>query len=159
MQEAMLKQISSSYYRLLKRIDWDDPILLSGIREGLNKFLSNAYIAASGKNKYLTGDYYSEAALAKVKNGDQDGLVFEHLVPKRKYIQGPCERAAQGGTLSEEMIADLLTRYWRIAIVTREEDQKLLRTKMPDDWDFDDTLKRYSEAGIVLLEIEEGKAK
>lgn len=43
-KDVRLKTISEKYCKLLTCIDWDDDILVYGISEGLNKFLSNAYL-------------------------------------------------------------------------------------------------------------------
>lgn len=147
-----IEQLSLVYFKLLKSIDWSDDLLTTGLKEGLGKFLSNAYIAQYSKNKYLLGHYYSNSAYEKVQSGDFRGLVFEHMVPKRKYIQEPCEIAAKSGLLTQEMIQTLLSRYWKIAVITSEEDALLESTRMPKDWDGNDIFFRYVKAKIKLLE-------
>ena len=81
--------IAGSYYKLLTTIDWDDEVLLLGLKEGLSKFVSNAYIEINKKThkqtKYLQGDYYTEEALDKIKNNDFSGLIYEHMIPKSTY--------------------------------------------------------------------------
>lgn len=146
------EKIGRAYYKLLLSIDWSDEILLAGLREGLNKFLSNAYLKINGKKKQLQGDYYSEKAYHQVKKGDLANLIYEHMVPKSKYIQKPCEKMAQNGNLSESIIVDLLRKYWRIAIITKYEDKLLPRKTMPTDWDSKNIFIRYNNAGIKLIE-------
>lgn len=77
--------------------------------------------------------------------------MFEHLVPKSAYIQKPCEILAAKGLLTVEHVEDLLTRYWKLATITREEDRKLHSRKMPEDWDLCDVFARYKAAGIKLV--------
>ena len=144
------EKIAKAYYKLLTSIDWDDDVLIAGLREGLNKFLSNAYLKENNEKKQLQGDYYSEEALRKTQNGDFTNLVVEHMVPKARYIQEPCEEMAQEGTLSEEKILELLRKYWKIAIITKEEDALLPSQKMPPNWDHEDIFARYNNAGITL---------
>ena len=47
------EHIAKSYCKLLSSLDWEDDILISGIREGLTKFLSNAFLKSNGTNKYF----------------------------------------------------------------------------------------------------------
>jgi hypothetical protein len=145
-----LREMAVAYHKLLTAIDWSNEVLLAGIGEGLNKFLSNAYLkhCCKGINKYRTTHYASRAALAKMEQNDYTGLVFEHLVPKDGY-QKECENRAAAGDLTVEFIEDLLTKYWLVATITREEDSRL--PKMPTDWDREDCLARYKAVGIELV--------
>ena len=153
------KQIAKSYFKLLSSLDWEDDILMSGLREGLTKFLSNAFLKSNGDDKYFQGDFYTHGALELIEKGITSGLVYEHMVPKSKYIQKPCEERAQKKSLNEDYVIDLLNRYWKIAIVTKEEDKKLTRTKMPDDWDEADIRIRYKNARIDLVPREKALEK
>ena len=63
-----IEEVSIAYFKLLISIDWDDELMVLGLREGLNKFPSNAYLSLLNKNKYLCGDYYSLSAIKKIKN-------------------------------------------------------------------------------------------
>ena len=132
---------------------------MSGIREGLTKFLSNAFLKSNGTNKYYQGDYYTYSALDRMEKGITSGLVYEHMVPKSQYIQKPCEERAKKKSLSEDYVLGLLNRYWKIAIVTKEEDAELTRTKMPDDWDAEDIRLRYTYADIELVPREKALEK
>ncbi|HKL87135.1 MAG TPA: hypothetical protein VJ861_12460, partial [Treponemataceae bacterium] len=91
MDEILLEQVTQAYYDLLKSIKWDDKVFMAGIREGLNKFLSNAIIRTKGGGgKYFQGDYYTEAAIKKLKNNDTTTEInYEHIIPKKKHIQEP----------------------------------------------------------------------
>ena len=148
--------IANSYYKLLTTIDWDDEVLLLGLKEGLSKFISNAYIGINKKTnkqiKYLQGDYYTEEALNKIENNDFTGLIYEHMIPKSTYIQKPCVEMARNGKLTVQIIIELLSKYWKIAVITKEQDKLLSRTKMPDDWDGEDIFARYRRANIYLIQ-------
>jgi len=146
-----LEPLIKAYYKLLNSIDWDDEILVAGLREGLTKFPSNAFLSMHKKSKYLCGNYYSLLALEQVKSKQFSGLIFEHMVPKSKYIQKPCEEAAKKGSLNENYMTELFQRYWKIAVITKEENSLLHGTKMPKNWDGNDYLARYKESGIKLL--------
>jgi len=145
------ERVASSYYKLLSSIDWNDEVLVYGLKEGLNKFISNAYIKLNNRNKLLQGDYYSQEAIDKISAGNFDGLIYEHMVPKSKYIQSPCINMAKNGTLTVSQIVNLLDQYWKIAVITKEQDKLLSRTKMPDDWDGKNIMARYIDAGIHLV--------
>jgi len=152
-----VKVVSAAYYRFLNSIDWTDDIVVAGLREGLNKFLSNAFIylvkKESGLNKYQQADWVSVEAKAFLEKNQKTSLVYEHMVPKQRYIQKPCEMAAKTGHLSLGFVEKILMRYWRIAVVTKDEDMRLSRSKMPDNWDGVDIFARYKMAGISLVEF------
>ena len=144
-------QLAQTYYKLLTGLDWSDPLLIGGLREGLNKFLSNAHLATfPRRNKYYKTHYVSPAALSQLQNREIKGLVFEHLVPKTRYIQEPCEERAATGELTVEFIQERLNKYWVLATVTAAEDSLLLRFDMPAEWDEIDVQARYSDVGVVL---------
>lgn len=141
------KELARAYYKLLTTLDWKDEILIEGLREGLNKFLSNAF---KGR-KHLKSHFVSRSALEQLQCNDFTELVFEHLIPKSKYIQKPCEEKAIQGTLTVEYIEDLLQKFWYFAIITKKEDSLLTRFRMPEDWDENDIFARYKVAGIELV--------
>lgn len=145
------QSLAQTYFNLLTGLDWSDPLLETGLKEGLNKFLSNAFLRSDKRHKYYKGDYYSPAALAKVNAKDLNGLVFEHMVPKQKYIQGPCVEMAKNGTLSVSYITQLLEKYWKIAVITKDEDSLLKTRSMPMDWDQENVFYRYQVVGIELV--------
>jgi hypothetical protein len=149
MDDETRAKVSKSYFKLLCGIDWSDDVLVRGIREGLNKFLSNA----TEGTKYDKADYESPEARRKIEAGDRSGLIYEHMVPKQLYIQAACVEHAKAGALTEAFIDDLLKRYWKTAIVTRGEAARLYARRMPDDWDGTDVHARYIKAGIDLVRI------
>lgn len=146
-----IELVIESYYKLLQSIDWGDEVLVRGMREGLNKFPTNAFLSLHPGSKYLTGNFYSRYALSKVQSKDFSGLVFEHMIPKAKYIQKPCEQAAKEGRLNINEIRGLFQEYWKISVITTEENSRLKSHSMPADWDFKNIFYRYQEAGIELI--------
>ena len=142
--------VSRAYFKLLNSIDWEDDVLLSGLREGLNKFLSNAFLKINKKRKYDQADFYSQAAIEKILVREYSSLIYEHMVPKKAYIQDPCEDEARDGKLTIDFVVDHLERYWQIAVITDQEDRRLERSKMPHGWDKKDIHARYQQAGVIL---------
>ena len=147
-----MRKYAETYYDFLMVIDWDNPLFVEGIKEGKTKFLSNMMVNSKKGSRHLYGDYYTHTSLEKVRNRDFTGLVFEHIVPKTKYIIKPCEERAKNGTLTVDFIEDLLNRYYKVAVVTVEEDKRLNRNSMPPDWDGVNIFGRYEEAKIELIE-------
>jgi hypothetical protein len=131
MNADILDSIAKSYCKLLNSIDWNDKYLVLGLREGLNKFLSNVYLKTHDNSKYFQGDFYTKLSLNKIEENDFNGLIYEHMVPKSKYIQKVCEDKAHIGELSLDIIVNLLEKFWKIAVITQEEDKKLLSRSMP----------------------------
>ncbi|MCK9467316.1 MAG: hypothetical protein M0P94_03230 [Candidatus Absconditabacterales bacterium] len=151
MKKENIRIIATSYYKLLYSIDWDDNIMVNGLKEGLNKFLSNAILSLSTESKYLQGDYYSAEAITKINNKDFTNLVYEHMVPKNKYIQKICQDKAKDKTLDIVFIVDLLNKYWKIAVITKDEDKQLISRSMPENWDKENIFLRYQEVKIQLI--------
>ena len=146
------EKLACAYFKLLSSIDWEDPVLISGLREGLNKFLSNAHLASfRGHNKYYKTHFVSQRALHQLESKIRRGLVCEHLVPKVLYIQEPCERQARDRTLTLDVIRNRLHKFWHLATVTVEEDRLLDRVHMPEGWDGENVLARYEAVGLVLI--------
>ncbi len=150
---SQYRKLAESYCKLLNSIDWTDELVVKGLKEGLNKFLSNAFASQShfqSMHKHHKTHLISSAALQQLKAKKYPGLRYEHLVPKQKYIQGPCEERAKKGELTVDFVEDLLNKHWEIATITKEEDELLHRTKMPVDWDGVNRRARYENAGIEL---------
>lgn len=148
----VLVRIADAYVSFLNRLPWEQPLVLLGAKEGLNKFLSNAYLCSfPGRRKHQLTQLVSEAAQDRLKGKSTVGLVFEHVVPKRQIIQKPCEDLAREGKLTTEFVLSLLRRYWVLAMVTKEEDRRLASRAMPFGWDAQDILARYKAAGITLV--------
>lgn len=145
-------KLARAYHKLLTALDWQDDILINGLRKGLNKFLSNAYLTSfPGIHKYHTTHLVSALALAKLQRKEYKGLVFEHLVPKKIHLQKDCEDRAKAGTLTVGYIEKQLRAYWCLATITKDEDERLERHRMPSDWDGESITARYDAAGIKLI--------
>jgi hypothetical protein len=145
------ERLSHSYHSLLVSIDWTDELIVKGLREGLNKFLSNAFASMfPGLHKYHRTHLVSQNALAQLRIRDYENLIYEHLVPKSYYIQQPSEQLAMQGKLTVYDIHELLKKYWKIATITVAEDALLHRRRMPPNWDEIDPLARYRAVGIEL---------
>jgi hypothetical protein len=151
-QQAIL-EISKSYFILLTTLkELNDSLIMQGLTEGLNKFLSNAYIFKMGRNKHLIADFYSKNALEIIGRKENKGLVFEHMIPKDRF-QKECLKRAENNELTLEYIVNELNRYWHIAIITKEEDALLSKTrKMPDSWDNVEIHARYKLINLELIE-------
>ena len=154
-REDCLKRMAQAYHDLLKVLaplmKKDDNIIFNGLREGLNKFLSNVYISLV-HNKRET-DYYSEKAFEACKNnpkGKCPGLTYEHIVPKNIYQDEIVKTFSGGQEMSADEIADRLKKEWWTATITQAEDKLLKKKKMPDDWDGTNRFARYDKAGITL---------
>jgi hypothetical protein len=81
----------------------------------------------------------------------------EHVVPCATMVY-ECQRLIQEGRLSNEEIASLLQRHWKLATITKDEQRRLdfelgFKSSMPDGWKFEDgdTFARFSLANIVLV--------
>ena len=81
----------------------------------------------------------------------------EHLVPCATLIT-ECKRMIREGIHSDETIASLLQRHWKVATITKEERDRLdfrlkYKSTMPPGWRFEDgdTFARFIEAEIILL--------
>ena len=144
-----MESIVRAYIELLEAINFNNPIIYSGIREGLNKFLSNAFLDQPG-HKYQNGHFYSQMACEKVNKKDYTRLIFEHMIPKHKYIQKPCMEMAMKNNLDQNKVRELINKDWKIAIITKEENSRLRGRTMPKDWDGEDIFRRYNDAGIQL---------
>jgi hypothetical protein len=147
-----IEQIAIAYVAFLTAFPWDQPLAVRGAREGLTKFLSNAYLASfCGAKKHQLTQLISRDARDLLAAGHTASFVFEHLAPKSRLIQIPCEKAAKAGELTVDGVLTLLRKYWVLATVTSTEDKRLARQAMPKDWDGIDVLARYRSASIELI--------
>jgi hypothetical protein len=78
----------------------------------------------------------------------------EHVVPCAVLIN-ECFRLIKEGNLSDEQIARLLQKHWKIVTISKAESKRLdselgLKSRMPGNWRFEDgdTFARLAEAGI-----------
>lgn len=165
-KEELIAKMSKVYFEVvLPIVASDDPILYSGIGEGANKFLSNAYINSfkfSTKNpykhckkKWLITDYISAKAQIEMDKGNYTNLQFEHIVPKAIYQQhfmNEFKNNKQG--LTANYINDVLKNCWVLATVTKEEHDDLEEIEKENKWKLDDYLSnykiRYEKANIQI---------
>ncbi len=150
-REEFLPRMAKAYYDFLKAIA---PLMSgnkdieAGLKEGLRKFLSNVHISIV-KDKHIT-DYYSEKAYDQLSIGNDDNLIYEHTVPKRRYQSEIVNAFMSDRPMSEDEIRGKLERCWFLASITKDEDKKL-PSNMPKGWkEGDDPLARYREAHIVV---------
>ena len=161
-REELIARMAKAYWQLLFNLY---PLLLEnkdieiGLKEGMNKFLSLIPIALNGKKNT---DFYSEKAYKQLQSGNKSNLIYEHIVPKEKYIQTPIIQSAKDRKLkSEQEIKNILDQFWFIATITKDEDKLLSKLgynkKMPNDWDNKNIFARYNQANIKLYTLEECK--
>lgn len=90
------------------------------------------------------------------KNGlrDEKGnckFTYEHMVPKHEYIEKEIQEMALNNKLELKKIEDLVRKYYYVALILKEEDEKLSKNKMPEDWNRKHIYSRYEKAGIELI--------
>lgn len=116
-----------------------------------NHFLSNAYLSKFDKfaldKEWI---YHSKAAKKRIdeaKNKRLCGLCFEHIVPKQEYLQDKCEKLVkEKKEAAIQEVIELIKKYWKIAVVTSEENKRLLVRTMPKGWnEGDDLFERYNK--------------
>lgn len=155
--DELCRKLARSYVIFLNSLNEmnskNDEFLSGGLKHSdcKNHFLSNAYLSKYDKfdiSKPWT--YHSKAAGKQIKQKGKDwnkDLRFEHIVPKQKYLQDECEKAVIAeGLKAEKTVCDLLKKYWKIAVITSEENSRLYVHKMPDGWkDGDCIFERYNK--------------
>jgi hypothetical protein len=74
--------------------------------------------------------------------------VVEHAVPQMEIVNWLMDMEP----LTERKVVNLLTKYFRVMLVTEAEHARLiasgLRSSMPSDWDRKDVFARYHAVGI-----------
>lgn len=160
-REEIMRILAENYYFFLKNLPFENDIYLEGMGEARNKFLANLHITIT--KKYLpkkrkdwryTTDYISVRALELLKRGTWNSgeLIYEHMVPKTRYIKEVCEKQAKTGEISPEHIYQLLIKYFWTATIHGEENKLLSKSMMPNDWDGENIFARYNSAKITLIE-------
>lgn len=109
-------------------------------------------------------DFFSEQAWKLIQEKGLNGIGkkfrYEHIVPKKKFIQSKIEKKAREGILGKKLkeeIKRLLEKFYYVALITIEEDKKLLSLKlgndMPNKWNDStgDIFARYKLADINLI--------
>ncbi|WML32235.1 hypothetical protein RCG24_10515 [Neobacillus sp. OS1-32] len=100
-REFIIQTLAKKYYQFLSALPYHDQLYMKGIHEGKGKFLANLHIHLVTKDlpkkwndKRYSTDFVTPAALEILKNNSVNGLEYEHLIPKKKYIQDICEQKA-----------------------------------------------------------------
>lgn len=82
----------------------------------------------------------------------------EHIVPCKVLVEESF-RLLKEGNHSNQEVAKLLKRHWKIVTISKDEALKLdsslgLKSKMPYGWDFEtgDTFERLKQAKISLVQ-------
>ncbi|HWJ80099.1 MAG TPA: hypothetical protein VNR61_18700, partial [Niallia sp.] len=78
---------------------------------------------------------------------NNESLVYEHMVPKNLYLTKIVSQAFEG-TLTEQIIYELLDKYFYICTVSGVENNKLPKTNMGTGWNNKDPFYRYKTSGI-----------
>ncbi|MGL4694658.1 hypothetical protein [Enterococcus larvae] len=122
------------------------------------KLKKEGKLPTTGFDHRNTVDYFSKAALELMelygvehKIGDKTAYAYEHMIPKAKYIMNPLKEKAKQGILELEDVRALLDKYYYVACITKEEDGKLNRNSMPEDWDGECIEARYKAKDIELV--------
>jgi hypothetical protein len=82
--------------------------------------------------------------------GKDKPSLLEHMVPTSVTAKALLEL---GKSPSKESVSNILRNSGEVAIVLRDEDKLLSKSKMPKNWTFSDSYHaRYIEAGIELVD-------
>ena len=97
--------------------------------------------------------FISKNALNAINSKSDTRLVKDHAVPV-KIIS---EMLKQVNCPSEASVEKLLLSFYRLGVLTHEEDKTLnqlnLKSAMPNDWDGKNVFARYEKAGIQKADI------
>lgn len=116
-------------------------------------YLTESYYKKLGiySGKHSMSDYITPAAKEHFLAGEiSKRLIFEHMVPKNLYIQ-EIAQSTKTGELSEEVIFEILSKYYYVCTVSVEEDKILPSIKMDKDWDGKNPFHRYEKVGIPFI--------
>lgn len=73
------------------------------------------------------------------------------MVPKYEYIEKEIQEMTLDNKLDLKKIEKLVSEYYYLALILKDEDRKLSKNKMPEDWNREDFYSRYEKAGIELI--------
>ncbi len=102
-------------------------------------------------DKRFSTDFVTPSALEILKKSSVVDLEYEHLIPKKKYIQDICERKVAEVNLTVNFVSDIINKYLWTATVTKQEHKLLTRRIIPVNWDEENIMARYEDANIVLF--------
>lgn len=115
------------------------------------------------KTKIIGNKYWSKSAINKYeKTKESKEFIFEHIVPKKIFIDYILDNPTFLNGMGYQEIKKLLDKILVGCVITKEEDQKLkangLKQKMPKDiTNISEIAKnpwaRYIECGIEVFEI------
>jgi hypothetical protein len=95
------------------------------------------------------------AAACKIRSENpsakpRDHFVVEHGTPRRAFARLVLELSRKG-ELNDQSMNDLAQRYWKVAVVTREEDDRL--NKVARFTMYDTPEERWAAAGIIFTTV------
>lgn len=100
---------------------------------------------------------WSEAALALAEsnpNCRKEGLLrVEHGTPRRQFARTIYQRW-KSAEISEEWLDETLQKFWKVAVITVEEDRRLNKTARSKL--FDSPFDRWRSSGIEVRDITQG---
>jgi hypothetical protein len=137
-RDDFIKHLSANLYQVLMlKKEIKDEVLRKyyfsskGIGDDLF-YLTESYYRQKGlyKGKHSMSDFITAKAKEIIESGASisNELKYEHMVPKNIYISKMTE-ATLVGKLREELIYELLHRYYYVCTVTAEEDRIFLPQK------------------------------
>lgn len=154
-----IQELANSYDYFLRTLPFHNETYMKGMAEARTKFIANLHIYLTTRDlpkgykerRYGT-DYVSVKALEVLTSHSTKGLVYEHIVPKTKFIKNECENMARSGDISIGFIYEVLDKYLWTATITNTENKLLPTAKdMPSGWDRTNIFFRYESANIPLV--------
>lgn len=125
-------------------------------------WMSTEYNDEGKSDKYIGVEYWSTGALRQTIINSYNNTFYykdlrhEHSIPK-VFIEDKIEELYEKAIATKDNILNLLNNYSHATIVNKDEDTVInkhgLRSKMPKNWDGNDFLARYKEAGIAVAKI------
>lgn len=101
----------------------------------------------------LNMHFISKDALNAINSRSDTQLIKDHAMP----VKVISELLKQDDCPSEESVEKLLLNFYKLGVLTQEEDKVLnqlsLKSAMPNDWDGINVFARYEEAGIQKADI------
>lgn len=150
--DPIKEEFADEIFLALKDFHRLTPIQQDMVRRSLSKIGLGI-----GNKKIKFAQKISEKAFELYKNYHGSGFYNEHMVPKSMYILDPLIDIAKKRDVTPKEVEDLVDKYWFIAFITEEEENRLLptRTKMPSGWNGQDVFARYCNTGIKLLDFDD----
>jgi hypothetical protein len=122
-------------------------VIRTVLREAINKSRKN-YKGNINRNNC---SYISKNAKQFLSNDPGVKLIADHMIPVSLALR----EFESLEFLTIEAVVNLVSKYSNMALITKEEDNKLrelgLVKKMPQDWDSEDIFARYDVAKITII--------